>query len=597
MAFVAGHAPAQTVNRAAELPAGRLKEVLSKMPDALRERVIDRMEALEIPAEDYTSLRVHPRGELYYVCDHSGAPHASPAAFALVAQTTDADDPFTHAVSIASPPVFHSRPGAANVLFLDFNGHVVTNTAWNSDPEWNVASWDCRPYALDGDDATFSVAEQEAIRTIWKRVAEDYAPFDVDVTTEQPVVWTRYTGHVLITPGKDKNGVSCPHDGYGGIAFVDVFGEPFYSYDYGGAAYSPAWVLNYENPGGVEYEAEAASHEMGHNLALSHDGKQNEAYYEGHENGQISWGPIMGTGYDRNVSQWSKGDYRQANNTEDDLAIIASQLFYRPDLVGDDPLSAVPLGMNGAGSIWQVGVVEQTLDRDVFSFTTSSGLVELAVSPFLDEESATWGGNADLVLELYDADGLLVATNNPAQAAGAEISLVLESGTYYLAVRSTGAGDPFGAPQPSGYTRYGSIGQYTLSGQVPVDADADDDGLPDEWEIDYFMSPTNTLPGADPDGDGLDNYGEFIAGTNPTNPASSFTATLSPAASNGAVPVVLSWQPVTGRVYGVQWSDGLLFTPFTNISGELAYPTGAFTDTVERIDEQQFYRLEVKLAE
>jgi len=33
----------------------------------------------------------------------------------------------------------------------------------------------------------------------------------------------------------------------------------------------------------------------------------------------------MGAAFDRNVTQWSKGEYYLANNTQDDLAIIAGK--------------------------------------------------------------------------------------------------------------------------------------------------------------------------------------------------------------------------------------------------------------------------------
>ena len=68
--------------------------------------------------------------------------------------------------------------------------------------------------------------------------------------------------------------------------------------------------------------AEAASHEMGHNMGLSHDGTSSLTYYGGHgaTASSPSWGPIMGTGYGRNVSQWSKStEYYDGNQAQDDF--------------------------------------------------------------------------------------------------------------------------------------------------------------------------------------------------------------------------------------------------------------------------------------
>jgi hypothetical protein len=502
---------------------------------------------------------------------------------------------FSTAVPIALPPVFHSRPGSTNILFLDFNGAVVTNTAWNSYPDFATPSWDCRPYSIDADETTFSVSEQQAIQTLWERVAEDYAPFDVDVTTEQPLVWNRYTGHVLITPGTDKNGLACPHDGAGGVAFVDVFGEPDYSYDYAGECASPAWVLNYESAGYAEFEAEAASHEMGHNLALSHDGTRKDPYYGGHENGSIGWGPIMGTGYDRDVSQWCKGDYSHANNSEDDLAIISSQIHYRPDDFADDRLSADFLSLGPTGLVYQVGIVEQSTDVDVFRFSASSGVVDISVSPYRDSISTTWGGNLDVVLELYDELGLLIATNNPTLETRADLSVVVNSGVYFLHIRATGVGSPLQKPSPNGYLQYGSLGQYTITGNITINLDLDGDGLPNIWEFDYFGDVTNAVATADSDGDGQSNLGERIAGFDPTNALSVFRIeefTLSP--SNGA-PVFITWNPVAGRVYNVKWTDDLILMPFGDISSDLPYTQNSYTDAVERIGPVHFYQVEVRL--
>jgi hypothetical protein len=58
-----------------------------------------------------------------------------------------------------------------------------------------------------------------------------------------------------------------------------------------------------------------------------------------------------------------------------------------------------------------------------------------------------------------------LATNNPATQTTAVIQTNLSEGRYYLYVRNSGAGNPQVSP-PSGYTAYGSLGQYFINGYV-----------------------------------------------------------------------------------------------------------------------------------
>jgi uncharacterized repeat protein (TIGR02543 family)/LPXTG-motif cell wall-anchored protein len=56
------------------------------------------------------------------------------------------------------------------------------------------------------------------------------------------------------------------------------------------------------------------------------------------------------------------------------------------------------------------------------------------------------------------------------------------------------------------------------NGTDPNDSDTDDDGMPDGWEVDNDLDPTDpTDAGKDPDNDGLTNKDEYDNGTDPKN--------------------------------------------------------------------------------
>src|SRR5689334_12001323 len=76
-------------------------------------------------------------------------------------------------------PQLSSRPGAAATLYLDFDGHF--ESSWKSYS--NVTS---PAYSRDSDPTSFSATELTSINEIWTRVAEDFAPFNINVTTVTP---------------------------------------------------------------------------------------------------------------------------------------------------------------------------------------------------------------------------------------------------------------------------------------------------------------------------------------------------------------------------------------------------------------------------
>lgn len=449
-----------------DLPASHLRTRIERLPPAARQRAVAWLQEFHFTEHDLESMEADSEGGIYYVDIFEIEP-ASEAAEGepVVSQAAVPVNPFPGNL------VFHSRPGAPNVLFLNFTGEDVSGTAWNTSLGRTLIP--ALPFSTDSDYSTFSDSEQAIIKRVWQRVAEDYAPFDIDVTTERPASFGSRTAHALITRNTDANGEPNPSSSAGGVAYVNVFGGSSF------ANYRPAWIYHNILGNNEANIAEATSHELGHNLGLSHDGKTDgTAYYGGHGSGDISWGPIMGTGYNRNVSQWSKGEYYLADNTQDDLAIIASKTAYRPDDHGNTPATASPLVITGGTNVVSTtpendpfnlnpankGVLHNSADVDVFSFVTGSGPMRLAVNPWI-MSSGTRGGNLDVWLELYNETGTRVLTNNPATQTTALIQTNLPEGLYFLHVRGTGVGNPLSSA-PSGYTAYASVGQYFISGYV-----------------------------------------------------------------------------------------------------------------------------------
>jgi hypothetical protein len=209
--------------------------------------------------------------------------------------------------------------------------------------------------------------------------------------------------------------------------------------------------------------AEAISHEVGHNLNLLHDGYADDDYFPGHGSGSTGWAPIMGVGYYQPVVQWSKGEYETANNLQDDLVVMQNTgLPLRPDDHGNTTDTATPLRRSVSGTTVTLsgeGVIEQAGDMDVFRFRAGAGDLSINLRP--DSRSP----NLDLLLQLLDVRGNVIATANPKQLLGVSFKYTVPAAaTYFLVVTDTGYGDPL----TNGYSTYGSLGQYTITGTTTV---------------------------------------------------------------------------------------------------------------------------------
>jgi hypothetical protein len=83
--------------------------------------------------------------------------------------------------------------------------------------------------------------------------------------------------------------------------------------------------------------------------------------------------------------------------------------------------------------------------------------------------------------------------------------------------------------------------------------DTDNDGLPDAWEVANGLVVGVNDAGLDPDGDGMTNLQEYLAGTNPLDRGSvlRLEALADPAG------VVLRFTAQAGKSYCLQFSDSL----------------------------------------
>jgi len=449
-----------------DLPAGKLRNRLESLPPQASSKALRWLQDFSFPEADLDTIEVDDEGGVFYgdtlLPDPEPVETAESAGPTLPAEapTATLDDAF----------FLHSRPGATNVVFIDFDGAIISGTAWNG----TYSPLDALPYNVEGDGSTFSTLERTRIVDIWHRVAEDLAPYDIDVTTEEPATFNSTTGTILVTHTVDANGNNINCTSCGGVAYVGVFGRSNYH-----TYYSPALVFfNKLVSGNETYVAEASSHEFGHNLGLSHDGTTTgESYYAGHGSGLVSWAPIMGNSYYNNITEWSIGEYANANQQQDDLAIIDGKLGYRPDDHGDTRATAATLAVDPDGSVVSSnpeldphnvltenkGVIGSSADVDVFSFVTGAGVINLTVNPAWDafyRSSSRRGANLDIEAELQDLSGATVALNDPSTDTGASISASVSAGIYYLLIRGVG-----NAVTP--YSDYDSLGQYFINGSVP----------------------------------------------------------------------------------------------------------------------------------
>jgi beta-glucanase (GH16 family) len=120
------------------------------------------------------------------------------------------------------------------------------------------------------------------------------------------------------------------------------------------------------------------------------------------------------------------------------------------------------------------------------------------------------------------------------------------------------------------------------------------DGIPNGWKQQYGLDPFNpALSGADPDGDGMSNLQEYLAGTDPTNSASYFhILSIVPQGND----TLITWMTAGGLTNAVETTPNPGGS-YSNISGDIII-TGSGVTTTNYLDPGaftnvplQFYRI------
>jgi fermentation-respiration switch protein FrsA (DUF1100 family) len=112
------------------------------------------------------------------------------------------------------------------------------------------------------------------------------------------------------------------------------------------------------------------------------------------------------------------------------------------------------------------------------------------------------------------------------------------------------------------------------------------------WAQQYGLPTDGTADYVDTDGDGMSNYAEWKAGTNPTN-AASVLALQSPTTTN-TTGITVTWQSVSGVTYFLQSSTNL--PAFTAIQSNIVGLAGStsYTDNTATNGGPYFYRVGVQ---
>jgi len=198
----------------------------------------------------------------------------------------------------------------------------------------------------------------------------------------------------------------------------------------------------------------------------------------------------------------------------------------------------------------------------------------------------------DVTITGVAGGGTIVISKNLSQGQFSLSGIISQSGTTLLTTITNAPPGPYTVqfsdvafhqtpPDQSGTLT--NNGTLSFTGNYEF-LDANFNGIADSWERYFFdVATTNRTQFTDSDGDGMSDYAEFIAGTNPTNAASKLVFLSATTLSNSAIQ--LDWAAIPGRLYQVQTVGSLPPQAPPALSGSFAPLSGAFTLHIKAPDD------------
>jgi GH25 family lysozyme M1 (1,4-beta-N-acetylmuramidase)/uncharacterized protein YegP (UPF0339 family) len=277
--------------------------------------------------------------------------------------------------------------------------------------------------------------------------------------------------------------------------------------------------------------------------------------------GTVNGGGVFLAGGQQTVTAEANPGYSFINWTENgmELSALTSYTFTLTDnrtVVAN--FTAIPAGLVGDTNAPALQIT-QPYSIGIF-VTTNNAVTVMGTATDLGH-----GDNGISIVTVNDIEAVGDTTANGGTANwGLPVTLSLGTNVFTIIAKDN-------SPNTNATTIILLV-YYQL--QPPFE-DSVGDGILDAWRAEYFpnVDPTGTTTNSvscatcDPDGDGLSNLQEFLAGTDPTNSISTFRIT---SISNIGPDNLITWTVVSGKTYVVQLATNGFVGSLTNTFNDLA---------------------------